>query len=227
MSRPAAPTRPDTHEMVIVHRVFRREFRLAPGLVRATANNDTVRARQLADHLHEMLTALHHHHQGEDDLVWPKLRERAAGLDTNSALVTRMEEQHARVAVLTRAVTDLLAHWEATAAPAAQDLLATTLTDLATALNEHLQEEEDLILPLVAQHLTVAEWQELAARGLASIPKKRRLVFLGAIFEDCTAAEESAFLAVLPAFPRLLWRLAGPRAYRTHISRLRQGLPTT
>ena len=44
-------TRPDVHEMVVVHRAFRREFGAAAGHVRRTRAGDTRRARIVAEHL--------------------------------------------------------------------------------------------------------------------------------------------------------------------------------
>ena len=63
MSQPQADAI-DTRDMVVVHTAFRREFGLAPALVRGVAPGDQRRADVVADHL-EMLTAmLHHHHAG-------------------------------------------------------------------------------------------------------------------------------------------------------------------
>jgi iron-sulfur cluster repair protein YtfE (RIC family) len=56
-------------------------------------------------HLVEMVTMLHHHHAGEDELVWPRLEQRA---ELSDDLVARMEEQHAQVSVLLDAVDALL-----------------------------------------------------------------------------------------------------------------------
>src|SRR6266545_5069818 len=89
--------RPDTHDMVIVHRVYRRVMRDAPDLVRRVEPGDTTRAERLAAHLTEIHTALHHHHAAEDELLWPVLLERVSA---DREVVVRMTEQHARVAEL-------------------------------------------------------------------------------------------------------------------------------
>jgi hypothetical protein len=67
----------ETHDMVLVHRVFRREFAAAPDDVRAVAGGDTDRAEVLAGHVQMLLDVLHHHHRTEDDPLWSRLRERA------------------------------------------------------------------------------------------------------------------------------------------------------
>src|SRR5947207_7293442 len=92
-----AAERVDTHEMVIVHRVFRREFRLLPVMVRLVPAGDRDRATVVAGHAADKTSTLHHHHTGEDLLLWPKLLARAR---PRAELVQRMQAQHERVAVL-------------------------------------------------------------------------------------------------------------------------------
>jgi len=91
----------DTRDMVLVHRVFRREFGLLPLMVRGVADGDVRAAARVARHAREMTDALHHHHHNEDELLWPRLLERAP-LDAD--LVNRMEAQHAALAEILRRV---------------------------------------------------------------------------------------------------------------------------
>jgi len=79
----------DTHEMVLIHRVIRREFGQLPRLFRSAAN-DRARSKVIGAHTREMLDFLHTHHTGEDELLFPLLRERAA-LDPE--LMDRMEAE--------------------------------------------------------------------------------------------------------------------------------------
>ena len=66
----------NVHDMVIVHRAFRRELAVIPRLVRAVPAGDTRRAAVVARHARLVLQGLHLHHTGEDELLWPKLLER-------------------------------------------------------------------------------------------------------------------------------------------------------
>src|SRR3954454_3057745 len=66
----------DTREMLVVHSLFRRELRLASGLVRGGAPADTRRAGGISAHLQLVEDVLHHHHTSEDELLWPKLLDR-------------------------------------------------------------------------------------------------------------------------------------------------------
>lgn len=219
---PAHPaTRPDTHDMVVVHRVFRREFRLLPALVRGVDEGDATRAGVVGRHCAELVTALHHHHTGEDDLLWPKLRERSA---MHSDLVAVMERQHHRVADLLAQVEQMLPGWEASPTAPARDRLAGILDEVSTALDEHLAQEEKEILPLAEEHLSVEEWGELGRRGMAAIPQDRLPVFLGYMLEEASASERHEMLGRLPRPARVLYRLAGQRKYRREVANVRAGV---
>ncbi|MFI7499940.1 hemerythrin domain-containing protein [Streptomyces sp. NPDC049687] len=202
--------RPNTHEMVVVHRVFRRESALLPRLVRAVPGGASLRAAQVAEHLRTYVGGLHHHHALEDELVWPLLHARAAQDDE---LVSRMEEQHRRIDVSLEAVAEWTPAWEQAADRVAGTNLALALDAHRTVLLEHLDDEERLVLPLVAEHLTVAEWDLVGTRGLEQVPKNQLFIALGALLEEATPEESAYFLGKAPLVGRLLWKVVGKRQY--------------
>ncbi|MEV8376273.1 hemerythrin domain-containing protein [Kribbella sp. NPDC056861] len=212
---------PDTHEMVIIHRVFRREFRLLPDLIEQVTVGDTARAALLTEHLGDVVASLHHHHEGEDDLLWPPLLQQAT---LEAELIHRMEAQHHSLSATLDQIDKLSPAWAATANQADRDALAAAVRQTAATLELHLVEEEREILPLVREHLTVEQWGKLGERGAKSIDDKRkRLLFLGMILEDCSADEAQAFLARMPAPVRLLWKLVGRRMYDGYLRTVREG----
>lgn len=202
--------RPDTTDMVLIHRAFRRHFDALPDLVRGVADADITRARRIVEFLTELTTGLHHHHTGEDELMWPLLLERAK---TDGALILRMEEQHERIAELSARADRQAAEFAASARPRVREQLAITLSALATALDEHMVEEETAILPLAERVMTAREWTALGERGRAAMPKDRQLIFLGFILQGVPHAERRKFLADMPFAARLAWRLLGRRAF--------------
>lgn len=209
----------DTWEMGVIHKMFRREFRALPGLIRAVPAGDTARAELVGDHLAMLADGLHHHHSGEDELLWPKLLDRVGSLNTE--LVQRMESQHETVATGLSTVDRMLPRWRTTADAAVGSELAAALDSVSAALDVHLLEEEREILPLVSIYITEAEWHALGERGKASMPKGAKgFVILGAILEDATPTERARFLALLPPPVRLLYKLVGARVYRRAHTRL-------
>jgi iron-sulfur cluster repair protein YtfE (RIC family) len=220
MTNTATETPTDVHDMVVAHRVFRREFRLIPELVRGVRSGDTGRAKVLADHARLVLTGLHGHHTSEDLLLWPKLLERAA---PDAALVHRMESQHERVHEAIERIEPALARWEVEARPAVTGEVAAAFDSLRVVLLEHLDEEEREILPLAARHITQAEWNELGEHGVGKARKKDLPILFGAVAEEATPEEMVQILSTVPAPVRFLLRTVTARRYRRYISRVRNG----
>ena len=210
--------RPWVHEMVVVHRVFRRELMVLPQLVREVSDGDTKRAATLADAVRLVLGGLHHHHTGEDVILWPALLERAA---PSTGLVETMQAQHEAVEGLMDGVEPLLQAWETSPTTTRGAELATLLERLAGALVEHLDLEEREILPLAERHVTVAEWNSLGEQGIDEMDRKQLPIIFGAILEECTPEERRAMLAKLPLPVRLVVRTVGAWQYRRYVTRVR------
>jgi len=217
MTAAAKTARPDTAEMVFVHNSFRQQFRALPGLVRAVPDGDVRRAAVVVDFLAELTTALHHHHEAEDELMWPLLLELAP---MDSALILTMEEQHERIAELYRRAEDDAAGFVRTADPGSGAELADTLTELIAALEEHLHDEEVHILPLVSEVMTVKQWEALGERGRAGIPKDRQLVFLGFLLAANTPERGREFLQKMPGPARIAWKLMGRKVFAREYRRI-------
>nr|BEK62866.1 hypothetical protein KPHV_00930 [Kitasatospora purpeofusca] len=214
-----ADNRLDPQEMVVLHRVFRREIPLLADLIEAATPGDRRRTAVLADHLDLVLGALGEHHEGEDVLLWPKLRERAAPGD---AVVARMADQHEAIARALATVTELAHRWRTGADGDTARNLAEVLRTLDRHAADHMDDEEEHLLPLMADHITPREWTEVGERGRRSVPKAKLLVFLGAILEDATAQERRLFLSQMPAPARVLWRTLGTRLYDRTVTRVRR-----
>ena len=208
----------DTSDMVIVHRMFRRECALLPQLVAAVAGGDVARARTVARHAREVIDMLHHHHVGEDELLWPRLSARTR---FHADLLARMDSQHQGLAVLLEHAATWLTAWQDEPTAPTSTALSALLEQLSAGLNEHFDEEEAAVLPIVERVITAAEYREVGQRGLVSVPLTRRLVVLGYLLEDATPQERSDFLAAIPAAARLAYRFIGERQHRHETTRLR------
>ncbi|GAB3249940.1 hemerythrin domain-containing protein [Kineosporia babensis] len=218
------PTGIDTWEMVFAHKIYRRELRILPGIIRAVADADRPRTRLVSDHLHRIAAAVHDHHEAEDELVWPLMLQRV--IPPDSEVVVRMESQHQRLAVLLDRLDELNAQWRASASAAARDELADVLAQASTVLDEHLDDEERSLLPLVPDSLTPAEWETFNVRarsGMVAKNPKTSLIQLGFALEDATPREKELIMSALPAPIRLAWKLYGFRAHQQFRDRLRQG----
>jgi len=211
----------DTSDMVIVHRMLRRECALLPKLVAAVAGGDVARARTVARHAREVLAMLHHHHVGEDELLWPRLSARTP---FHTDLLARMDSQHQGLAVLLEHTATAFAEWQDAPTAHTSTPLTALLEQLSAGLNVHFDEEEAEILPIVERVITAIEYEEVGRRGLASIPITRRLIVLGYLLEGATPEERTVFLAAIPQPVRLAYRLFGRRQHRNETTRLRRPL---
>jgi hemerythrin-like domain-containing protein len=213
--------RPDTHEMVIIHRFIRRELRLLPALVMSVPPGQVKRSTLIAQHGLDLLDQIRIHHTGEDELLWPRLLERAR---PGIQMVERMQDQHADFDAAAGPVRELLTRWAAKADADGAAQLANAAEKLEKVLLSHLDEEEEHILPLAAAHLSAAEWNQLGEHGVRNTPRNRLLRQLGQILEDTSETERRAFLRKLPPPPRVLWATVGRRQYARYVQRIRAGV---
>jgi hemerythrin-like domain-containing protein len=204
--------------MAMIHQLFRRESQNFLTFVARTGDHDVARATQLAAAIEEYITGLHHHHQVEDELIWPKLHARA---QVHSDLVVRMEGQHHTLDESIEAIQAGLTDWATTPDPEKRARLTAALTQHRQVLVEHLDDEETLVMPLVEEHLSDDEWEAVGKRGMDGVPPAKLLLALGAILEDATPQQKAAFLGKVPALGRLLWLTIGQRQYRRQMAELR------
>ncbi|MCD9198429.1 hemerythrin domain-containing protein [Aeromicrobium wangtongii] len=207
-----------TDDMLMIHTVFRREFRLAGPMVRHVDAGDTAQAARVATYLAEIVTALHHHHHHEDEIIWDTLVDRSPGCALH---VGQMKAQHAEVSDLLDRVDGLIPVWVPTADAESRDRLASAVEAVSTALDAHLGQEEEVILPVAASSFTQAEWDRLGEAGMASVPRNRLLVQLGYLMEDATPEQRAMVMAHVPLAARLLYRAVGRRQYEKEIRTLR------
>jgi hemerythrin-like domain-containing protein len=208
----------DTRDMIVVHTAFRREFRLVPALVRATADGDTTRAKVVADHLELITMFLHHHHAGEDRLLWPTLLDRIA--DEHCPLVLLMEAHHEAISAQLEVVEELRALYCALATAECRDDLAVALDRLYQLLDEHLTAEEQRILPLAARYLGAAEWAHVGEEGLGTLPKRYQTLALGFMSYEGDPGVLAIMLSGAPRPVRLIGPLLGARAFRRYARRV-------
>lgn len=208
----------DVRMMKVAHSNFRRELGLSPAAVRRIATGDRRGTAVVADHVGLFLSLLHHHHSIEDDLLWAALLERVP--HELAPLVHVMQSQHEQVAEHLEQAHAALDTWRRTSAGTDGEALAQILTELCTALFEHLQAEETHLLPIMARHITAAEWDEFTAQGMSSIPKRKMFLGFGMMLYEGDPQVIEIELQKLPVPLRRLLPPLGRRAFRRYARRL-------
>ncbi len=204
----------DTRDMVCVHVFLRREFRLAAAVVREIRAGDRRRSRVVADHLEFITRFLHNHHTAEDELLWPRLLERVP--DELAPIVHLMESQHEAVDALLQQINGLLPGWRESAATQDRDRLAALFDALYPGLAEHLDAEEQRLLPLAARSVTLQEWHELGKAGVEVLPRSEMPLVLGMFQYEGDPVIVAQIAREAPPLIRSIVPMLARRAFRKH-----------
>ena len=144
----------------IIHAAVRRDVARTEEALRALPEGDVSRARQLQQAWRNLVRELTHHHEAEDEFVWPFLLSRGA----DAELMGAMEGEHAvmkdALADAGRALDQVVAEPTASRAQAAADAVSRS----SVVINEHLEHEEQDVEPLMAQFEDDPEWKALARK---------------------------------------------------------------
>ena len=202
--------------MALIHRLIRRGFEQARAFVLAAGA--TPRAGDVAEYVRFHLDGLVANHSTEDAILWPALSERAG---PSGELIGRMESQHEAVHDAIETTRRELSGWEARPTEAGSESLAAALGPLLDRLSEHLAEEEREVVPLIAAHVTQAEWENLGKVAFSKFTPKQRFTAMGEMLEAADPTEAARMLAGLPPPIRLVWRLLGRRRYERFMARVR------
>ena len=213
---PATTCRSD--EVVVIHRLFRRLFADAPGLVRDVDPGDTARVKYLAKHLHGITALLHVHHRTEDEYFWDRMTERAPSCGLHVALMRR---QHGAVSDRLDVVDGLVSRWARRPDGATAARLAAELDEVDRLLVEHLADEERDAFPVLDAILSDAEWDDIHRHAQRHKPPLPIFVLLGLMIDSVPASERDEWFATqLPAPIRVAYRIVGRKQYERARNRL-------
>ncbi|QDO88727.1 hemerythrin domain-containing protein [Ornithinimicrobium ciconiae] len=210
----------DASGMVEIHRMFRTGFREGPTLVDGVPDGDTAHAAVVARHLSTLSGSLHAHHEFEDGRFWDPLTERAPACVLH---VDRMKRQHAEMLVHLNVLDAALPRWAESAASDDARAIREALTGINAALAEHLPDEEETIVPVMAAVLTQKEFDAASAHGRKATPRGQTFPMLGQILAAQPDGGDQWLRKHLPAPVRLIWRLVGKRQYTAHRNELVHG----
>ena len=210
----------DVRDMAIIHRTFRKTYDDSARLVRAAAAPSPGRVTFLADHIDFALAMLHVHHEGEDELLYPKLIER---VPDQAPMTEEVEHEHQLVGTALEAASAASAAWRQRPSAETAEALAAALDQLNAVTQRHLDDEEQKIVPLAAVTLTQQEWDTLGKHGVAQIPRNKRGIAFGMILEPLGEADRAFMKGVLPPPVRMLSPFLIERPWKKYAATLRTG----
>jgi len=210
--------RPNTRDMLGIHQVFRDAFALAPALVGSVCNDHGDRVAAVASYYANVLAMLHVHHEGEDELVWPKLSERAPA---QAELIARMQSQHGGLLEALTEAEARLAAWTVDSDIDHGAALAAAIAMLGVLCAAHFDEEERKILPLAAECITVEEWGELPGHAMRNFSGDKIWLVLGLVQEQMPPEARARMEANMPLPVREMWQGSGRAQFESFIAALR------
>src|SRR5436305_9132926 len=104
-------SRPNTRDMLAIHQIFRDAFGCSPQLVGSVCNDHSDRVATVVAYYANVLALLRAHHDSEDELIWPRLVERAPD---EGELLARMQSHHAGLLEALTESERRLQEWTAT-----------------------------------------------------------------------------------------------------------------
>ena len=210
----------NVRDMAIIHRTFRKAYDESARLVRTAPAPPPGRVTFLADHVDFAIAALHIHHEGEDELLYPKLIER---VPDQAPMTEQVDHEHQTIKIALDASSAACAAWRQRPSTETGEALAASLDHLDEVVQPHLDDEEQKIVPLAAVTLTQQEWDAMAKHGVTQMPRNMRGVAFGMMLEPLDQADRTYMMKHLPAPVRLLYPLLIDRPYQKYAATLRTG----
>lgn len=129
----------------IIHAAVRRDVARTEQALRRLGDGDAARAHQVRAAWQNLVRELTHHHEAEDEILWPFLLERGVDAD----LLGEMESEHAAMKDALGAASGAIDAVAATPTTAAARSAADVVARSSEVINRHLDHEErDVEAPL-------------------------------------------------------------------------------
>ena len=168
------------------------------------------RATAIGNYVELLIESIDHHHHTEDDVLWPVL-EAAAGAHVD---LDALSDDHTELAELLTELQHTSSTFARSATAEDAMTLAHTLARLGALLDEHLEDEERTIFPIITRYVDKSDWTAVEE----SARKRGRLDFDG---PRALGAAEPAELERIMAEGGIMLRILAPVLTRKHRKRER------
>ena len=212
----AAPDGPcDLLPMFLMHHAFRRDLRMFNAAAAATPLEDRGTWQALEARWRGFARILHHHHSGEDRVLWPLLLSRvdSVGDGAGRATLEAMEAEHGEIDPLLAGCAEGFARLASVPDGDSRAALVVRLAATRERLGAHLGHEETDALALVQQHLTEQEWHALDKEFAKDYRPADILFALPWVLHDVPPGNWDQVRAFIGRPMLVVWRLALRRRF--------------
>lgn len=172
----------------VIHAAVRRDLDRLEAALRAVGDGDRERVAGLGrawDNLHQELV---HHHEQEDDLVWPVLER----LGVDAALLAEMESEHGEMRAALEDTGGHMARLGRSVTSQDARSAADSIVRARQVVERHLTHEEQELEPLWRPHMDSAEWKAVEKKLRSGGPGRAGRFF--AWLMDGASPEHAAYL---------------------------------
>lgn len=208
----------DGREMLMVHNMFRREFMLATGLVERVFDGDDERIEIVISHLEFITNVLHTHHELEDHQVWPLLRQRCHSDLKNAICYAR--DQHAAIDRAAAELAGSLATWRRDASADSRSRVALALDTLLPVLLQHMDFEEQHVVPAMETYITQEEWNRMIQAAALDLPPTDLPLEFGMLMYEADPEIVEQVVWNMPEQLRLIIRQTAAHSFAKHARRV-------
>ncbi|MEU8836960.1 hemerythrin domain-containing protein [Streptomyces sp900116325] len=181
---------------VIETRLAHGVHRVATTLLAEAAVRPSVPLSALAQLRDFLVVNLRHHHETEDDDLWPRI---VAAAPATAHELGALTEEHERLdAALDRLAATNLGHGEGPTSEGIRAALHDAAVAVRDTVHDHLTHEEPILFPALRDHISPAEWKDFAQRVISTTPPVAGHLMVGFLDEVGTPAEVELVLAGLP-----------------------------
>lgn len=168
-------------------RLLHKMHRAATSLLADAASREDSPSAALAELRDFLVAALEHHHESEDDVLWPQLAKADPAL---GARLAKLDPEHD---ALDAALNEL-----ADAPLRDRRRLASAAAEVRDLVHMHIEHEESVLFPALATHMSDEAWAEFSREVIASAPPVAPHLNIGFFDRVGTPAELAVVAANLP-----------------------------
>ena len=201
--------------MLVVHQALRDSLGSAPQLVRAVDAADTARRAMITNLYDNILAFLHVHHEGEEKLVFPLLRDRCPD---QAGLLDHMEAQHADVVGLIDESGSAPVRLERRERPWHKSSPPPRWGSWPRDSSNISARRSVRCCPCVAENLSLEEWGALPGHAMGNFTGDKVWLILGLIRDRMSQAQRDQMLAHMPPPAVDMWTSMGEQAYKNLVA---------
>lgn len=191
-----ATTNPNAVMNTVIHHAVTRDLeRLRAVLVEPMSRR---RRDTISSHMQDVVRILHHHHEGEDEGVWPAVLAKRPDL---ADLLEQMEQEHQALSEAADALDHQAELFRTDGSRAANDALREAAERLLEVTVPHLEHEENQAMPLVVESLTDEDWRVIGKEHFGpppDFPPRKQLWTVLWLYDDLDPERSKVVSAELP-----------------------------